>query len=168
MSKNKKQTKHTEVYMQINSHKNEQSFLLRVPFRFKYILDSLMKENENCNDFHNSRDILQFFCELYTSLSEEERREYEFLLNSKIQNPRNLTDLIVLLLTRFKYYHLEGIDTPEKLGRYHILSARCNTLNESLATRSIEQAADVGKSIMQAENGRFYHGDYIGIRHTDD
>ena len=85
MSKNKKQPKITEVYMQINSYKNSERFMLKVPYRFKYVLDSLMNENETCKDFHNSKDILQYFCELYTNLNEEERREYELLLFTNIR-----------------------------------------------------------------------------------
>ena len=162
--KNKKQNKTPEVYMQITDPKDDEKYMLKVPSHFKDILNSIM-DDDDCRDFHNSPDILQLFCEVYTGFDNTKRKEFEILLNSKVAKAECVADLLTLSLQMHKYYRLVGIDSTEKLGRFHILASRRNNLDDWIAKSSFEDAAEVGKKIKQAEGGKFYKNDYVGIYH---
>lgn len=163
-NKNKKQNKPQDVYMQITDPKNDEKYMLKVPANYKNVLDSLMSCDES-EDYHNSHEILQFFCEIYTGFDNTKRKEFEVLLNSKVAKTEGVADMLTLALQMHKYYRLVGVDTKEKLGRFHILASRRNNLDDWISKCSFEDAAEVGKKIKQAENGKFYKGDYVGVYH---
>ena len=160
----KKQTREPEVYMQITSDKTSEKFMLKVPSHYKDVLNGLMEDSE-CKDYHNSHEVLQLFCELYTDFTPKKREEFETVLNSKVATAKTISDLVVLALSMHKYYRLVGVDSVEKLGRFHILASRRNSLNDWISKCSFEDAAEMGKKIKQAENGKFYKGDYVGVYH---
>ena len=90
--KNKKQTREAEVYMQITSDKTSEKYMLKVPSHYKDVLNGLMEDTE-CKDYHNSHEVLQLFCELFTSFSEKKREEFEALLCSKVATAETISVL---------------------------------------------------------------------------
>lgn len=161
-NKNKKKNNNQEVFMQIGSDKTDEKVMLKVPSHYKDILNRLMADTD-CKDYHNSEDMLQFFCELFTELDHKDRSFYEVLLNSKVAKVRTISDLVTLLLQMYKYYRLVGIDTKEKLGEYYILAARNNNYGDWLANADIDDAYEVGRKIEQIEHGIFYKNNYVGM-----
>ena len=85
MSKNKKKKQNNpmEVYMQIMDSKTEEKHMLRVPSNFKNVLESLIQEDKN-KDFHNSHDILQLFCEVFTGFDKNTKNEYTILYDMRL------------------------------------------------------------------------------------
>ena len=166
MSKNNKRKKQStpETYMQITNPATEERYMLKVPFNYKRILESLVKDNES-NDFHNSLDILQFFCEIYTGFDNEKRKEFEVLLNSKVAKTETVSDLVKLAYEMYKYYRLKGVDNHEKLGQFHILASRRNSPDDWIAKSNFEDASAVGKKVKAFEGGKFYKNNYIGVYH---
>ena len=166
MSKNnknkKKQNREPDVFMQIGSDKTDEKIMLKVPSHYKYVLNRLMADTA-CKDYHNSQEMLQFFCELFTELDHKDRSFYEVLLNSKVAKVRTISDLVTLVLQRHKYYRLVDVTSKEKLGEFYILAARKNNLEEWIANSDIDDAYEVGKRIMEIEHGKFYKNNYIGM-----
>ena len=166
MSKNsknkKKQNRELEVFMQIGSDKTDEKIMLKVPSHYKDVLNRLMADTA-CKDYHNSQEMLQFFCELFTTLDHKDRSFYEVLLKSKVATARKISDLVTLLLQMYKYYRLVGIDTKEKLGEYYILAARNNNYGDWLANAEIDDAYEIGRRIMDIEHGKFFRNSYIGM-----
>ena len=166
MSKNNKRKKQStpETYMQITNPATEERYMLKVPFNYKEILESLVKDNES-NDFHNSLDILQFFCEIYTAFDNEKRKEFEVLLNSKVAKTETVSDLVKLAYEMYKYYRLKGVDSVKKLGEFHILAAKQNNVDDWIANSSFDEASEIGAKIKKWEQGKFYKDSYIGVYH---
>lgn len=165
-NKNKKnQNREPDVFMQIGSDKTDEKVMLKVPSHYKDVLNRLMADTA-CKDYHNSQEMLQFFCELFTKLDHKDRSFYEVLLNSKVKKTNTISDLVELLLGRYKYYCLYGVDSYEKLGRFHIIAARNNHINEEIANCTFDQSAQIGKTIKFREQGRFYKGIYVGRYHA--
>ena len=106
----KKQTREPEVYMQITSEKTSEKYILKVPSHYKDVLNGLI-EDSDCNDYHNSHEVLQLFCELYTDFTPKKRQEFEAVLNSKAATANTISDLVVLALSMHKYYRIKGVDT---------------------------------------------------------
>ena len=158
MSKNKKnkkkQTREPEVYMQITSDKTSEKFMLKVPSHYKDVLNGLMNDGE-CKDYHNSHEVLQLFCELYTGFTDKKREEFEALLCSKVATANTISDLVVLALSMHKYYRLKGVDTKEKLGRFHILAARARNEDSLIANATFDEAKEIGEKVKREEGGKF-------------
>ena len=161
----RKKQNHDEVFMQIRNNQNGEEYMLKVPENYKHVLNVLMIGTEY-TDYHNSQEMLQFFCELFSKLDHKERCDIEVLLNSKVEKTNTISDLVELLLGRYKYYCLYGVDSYEKLGRFHIIAARNNHINEEIANCTFDQSAQIGKTIKFREQGRFYKGIYVGRYHT--
>ena len=161
-NKNKKKQNHDEVFMQICNNQNGEEYMLKVPSHYKYVLNRLMDGTE-CTDYHNSQEMLQFFCELFSKLDHKERCDIEVLLNCKVAITRTISDLVTLVLQRHKYYRLVDLTSKEKLGEFYILAARKNNLEEWIANSDIDDAYEVGKRIMEIEHGKFYKNNYIGM-----
>jgi len=162
-NKNKRENKkHDDVYMQISNNQNGEEYMLKVPENYKHILNRLMDGTE-CTDYHNSQEMLQFFCELFSKLDHKGRSFFEVLLNCKVAKARTISDLVALVLQRHKYYRLVDITSKEKLGEFYILAARKNNLEEWIANSDIDDAYEVGKRIMEIEHGKFYKNNYIGM-----
>ena len=166
MSKNKKKKQNNpmEVYMQIMDAKTEEKHMLRVPSNFKNVLESLIKKDEN-KDYHNSPDILQLFCEVFTGFDKNTKNEFEIILNSKIAKTESVADLLTLAYQMYKYYRLKGVDNHEKLGQFHILASRRNSPDDWIAKSNFEDASAVGKKVKAFEGGKFYKNNYIGVYH---
>ena len=166
MSKNKKnkkkQTREPEVYMQITSEKTSEKFMLKVPSHYKDVLNGLMEDSEY-KDYHNSHEVLQLFCELYTDFTPKKREEFETVLNSKVATANMISDLVVLALSMHKYYRLKGVDTKEKLGRFHILAARARNEDSQIANATFDMSKKIGEKVKREECGKFFAGDYIGV-----
>lgn len=166
MSKNKKnkkkQTREPEVYMQITSDKTSEKFVLKVPSHYKDVLNDLMGDSEY-KDYHNSQEVLQLFCEVYTDFTPKKRQEFETVLNSKVATANTISDLVVLALSMHKYYRLKGVDTKEKLGRFHILAARARNEDSQIANATFDMSKEIGEKVKREEGGKFFAGDYIGV-----
>ena len=161
-NKNKKnQNREPDVFMQIGSDKTDEKVMLKVPSHYKDVLNRLMADTA-CKDYHNSQEMLQFFCELFTKLDHKDRSFYEVLLNSKAVKTSTISDLVVLVLSMHKYYRIKGVDTKEKLGRFHILAARARNEDSTIANATFEKAKEIGEKVKRKEGGKFYKGDYIG------
>ena len=161
-NKNKKKNNNQEVFMQISSDKTDEKVMLKVPSHYKDVLNRLMEDSE-CKDYHNSHEVLQLFCELYTDFTPKKREEFETVLNSKVATANTISDLVVLALSMHKYYRIKGVDTKEKLGRFHILAARARNEDSDIANSTFEKAKEIGEKIKREEGGKFYFGDYIGV-----
>ena len=166
MSKNnknkKKQTREPEVFMQITSDKTSEKFMLKVPSHYKDVLNGLMADTA-CKDYHNSQEMLQFFCELFTELDHKKRSDFEVLLNSKVAKTETISDLVKLVLRRNRYYILRNVDTLEKLGCFHIKASRINNQDDWIAHSSFDNAKIVGEHIKREECGKFFRGHYVGV-----
>ena len=161
-NKNKKKQNHDEVFMQICNNQNGEEYMLKVPSHYKYVLNRLMDGTE-CTDYHNSQEMLQFFCELFTDFTPKKREEFETVLNSKVATANTISDLVVLALSMHKYYRIKGVDTKEKLGRFHILAARARNEDSQIANATFDEAKEIGEKVKREEGGKFYSGDYIGV-----
>ena len=162
MAKNKnKKKQRTEVFMQIHNPAKNEKYILKVPKKFQSILNSLMP-GQAPQDFHNSREILQFFCEQFVELDDKSKCDFEAFLNSEIVKVDTISDMVVLLLQMNKYYRIVGADSYAKLGSVHILATQMNDPESWIAKCPMEEAEKVGKSVQCQEGGRFFHGDYIG------
>ena len=170
-NKHKKQNEPNEVFMQITNPANNEKCMLKIPAHFKTVLDSLMSDAE-CIDYRNSREILQYFCEIYTAFDQKTREDYEVLLNSKVAKMVYLTDFVKLALQMHKYYVLTNVPNVEKLGRLHIITAKAGEDKNWIAKASLDEAAEIGKRIKDAEGGKFYENCYAGVytcfEETDD
>ena len=160
MSKNKKK-KQTEVFMQIHHPAKNEKYILKVPLKVKNILNELMPNNAP-QDFHNSRETLQFFCEQFVELDYKSKCDFEVFLNSEIAKVDAISDMIVLLLQMSKYYRVVGADSYEKLGRIHIIADQINDSESLIAKYPLDRAEEIGKKVKETETGRFFHGDYVG------
>ena len=89
--------------MQITNPATEERYMLKVPFNYKSILDKLTQTDES-DDYHNSLDILQYFCRIYNGFSNKQRKEYEILLNSKIAKTEGISNLVKPAYEMYKYY----------------------------------------------------------------
>ena len=161
MSKNKKK-KQTEVFIQIHNPAKNEKYILKVPKKFQSVLGSLLPGSSQ-QDFHNSCEILQFFCEIYTAFDKKTREEYEVLLNAKVAKIEYLTDFVKLALQMHKYYVLTNVPNVEKLGRLHIITAKASEDKNWIAKASLDEAAEIGRRIKDAEGGKFYGNCYAGV-----
>lgn len=161
-NKNNKKDNKQEVFMQISSDKTDDKIMLKVPSHYKDILNRLMADTD-CKDYHNSGDMLQFFCELFTELDHKKRSDFEVLLNSKVAKSETISDLVKLVLQRNRYYILRNVDTLEKLGCFHIKASRINNQDDWIAHSSFDNAKIVGEHIKREECGKFFRGHYVGV-----
>ena len=168
---NKKKQNHEEVFMNIEDRLTKETYLLKVPYAFRFIMQDLMDPEKEIHDYHNSNDMLMYFCELFCAASDKKRNTFEIVINSPALKVKCITDLITIFLELHKYYVLR-ISTYEELGRFHILAARRNEPESELAQADFKDARSVAKSIKQRENGCFVNGFYVGKYHyfleTDD
>lgn len=164
MTKNQKKTQNTDkdVFMQISSVGNSTKHMLKVPKQYKPILNELYADTTDVSDYHNSHQMMRFFCELFTELDYESRSNFEVLLNSGIARCNTLSDLVTLILSMHKYYRLVGINSRGKLGRYYIIANGFIESTESIPRNAFDNAEKIGREIKQKEKGEFYQGDYIG------
>ena len=160
MAKNKRQNQEP-VFMSIEKFENQEPLLLRVPNHFKTILDGLMQQDDVKN-YRNSKIVLKIFCEEFAKLDIEEREKVKTLINCKIAPTDTFFDLITILHQRDDYYILDGVDTKQKLGEFHIFAARNHALDSWVAKEDYANAKLVGQKIKRLENGVFYKNDYVG------
>ena len=160
MSKNKKQKQET-VYMQIEKFANEEPLFLRVPNHFQTILDRLMQQDDT-KDYRNSKIVLKIFCEEFAKLNTEERDKVKTLINCKIAPVDTVFDLITIMQQRDRYYILDGVDTNQKLGEFHIFAARNNAMDNWVAKEDYANSKLVGKKIRNLEKGEFFQNSYVG------
>ena len=164
MAKNKKKNQKidSDVFMQISSEESPTTYMLKVPVQYKSILDNLMEEQSGQGNYHNSKQMLQFFCELFEELDHDGRSNFEVLLNSGIKKCETISDLVKMILQMHKYYRLKGVDNREKLGRFHIIAKGYYELVDSLSKDAFDNATEIGRQIKDNEGGKFFGGDYIG------
>lgn len=83
-----------------------------------------------------------------------------------------LTDFVKLALQMHKYYVLTNVPNVEKLGRLHIITAKAGEDKNWIAKASLDEAAEIGRRIKDAEGGKFYGNCYAGVytcfEETDD
>ncbi len=160
MSKTKRQ-KQEPVYMQIEKFANEKPLFLRVPNHFQTIMDRLIQQDD-IKDYRNSKIVLKIFCEEFTKLNTEERDKVKTLINCKIAPAETFFDLITIMQQRDRYYILDGVDTNQKLGEFHIFAARNQAMDNWAAKEDYANSKLVGKKIKNAEKGVFYQNSYVG------
>ena len=161
---NKKKQNHEEVFMNIEDRLTNKIFTLRVPYSFKFIMEDLMDPEKEIHDYHNSNDMLMYFCELFCSASDKKRNTFEMVINNPALKLDKITDLITVFMELHKYYVLQ-ISSNRELGEFHIISAQRNDSDNWIAKSDLSQAVSVGKKIKKMENGCFVNGYYIGKYH---
>ena len=150
--------------MNIEDRLTKKTYTLKVPYAFRFIMEDLMDPEKEIHDYHNSNDMLMYFCELFCAASDKKRNTFEIVINSPALKVKSITDLITIFLELHKYYVLR-ISTYEELGKFHILAAK-NDSNSPFAKADLKDAKLIGKKVKQMERGAFTaDGLYVGRYH---
>lgn len=157
----KKNQNKKDVFMEIINKKENTTYMLKVPESFRFVLDDLMATEKESIDFHNSKQMLQFFCELFSSASHKKRSAFEIIINNPSVEVQKLTDLITVFMNLHKYYVLK-VSSNRELGEFHIMSARSTDPDSWIAKSDLKDARNVAKKIKNIENGCIHNGFYVG------
>lgn len=168
---NKKKQNHEEVFMNIEDRLTKETYLLKVPYAFRFIMQDLMDPEKEIHDYHNSNDMLMYFCELFCAASDKKRNTFEMVINNPALKLDKITDLITVFMELHKYYVIK-INSNRELGEFHIISEQRNHPDSWIAKADLSDAKKIGQKIKQIEKGCFVNGYYVGKYHffaeTDD
>ncbi|MBR4295405.1 MAG: hypothetical protein IKT56_01030 [Clostridia bacterium] len=154
MSKSKRKT-HDKIYMEVNSVRQKDPYLLQVPDHFRHILDKMSGVEYVVSDYRNSACLLKVFCDEFCDLSDKKKHKFEMLINSKAAPVSSIADLLFMVLQIDKYYVLQ-IKDCKALGEFHIISAKQTDPESWVAQSTFDDAEEVGRKIMKLENGKFF------------
>lgn len=139
------------------------TYTIELPANFQILLDRIENYRTAESDYENSAGMLYFFLDQYEKLNEEDRLEFQDLVNCGVARTDTVADLLKIFLTRHKYYRLYNVGNLHELGKERIRFMRKEHPESPIAKIPYRDSYRVGDMIKKFQRGIFYRDSYFGL-----